>query len=324
MVKIHTLPTLERLQNAILGALVGDAFGVPHEFRQAHQIPVSSTLQMVMPATYNKSHSIIPYGTWSDDGSQLLCFLEALKAGQGELDMRRLVQYLLAWFTNGHHQSGGKVFDCGAQTRLALESWRQGRSVMSSERSKGNGSLMRTLPAIMIPFLWHKPQTDAVLAAMMQSRATHPHPVPTACCAVYVQLALLLVATPEASVRELLKEAFHRVKGICREHAPLLVSILERVENHRELPAGTGHCVDTFYSSLWALEQGSTYSEVLQAACSLGNDTDTTSCVAGGLAGIRYGVPADMLEHLRWPAESRALMHCVFARTGAQEPVPVQ
>jgi ADP-ribosylglycohydrolase len=38
--------------------------------------------------------------------------------------------------------------------------------------------------------------------------------------------------------------------------------------------------------------QAGTYEQVVKAAVALGHDTDTTACVAGGLAGIRDGVGA--------------------------------
>jgi ADP-ribosylglycohydrolase len=34
------------------------------------------------------------------------------------------------------------------------------------------------------------------------------------------------------------------------------------------------------------------YEQVVKAAIALGHDTDTTACVAGGMAGLRYGVAA--------------------------------
>ena len=54
---------------------------------------------------------------------------------------------------------------------------------------------------------------------------------------------------------------------------------------------GSGYVVDCLRSARWATEAG-TYEEVVKAAISLGNDTDTTACVAGGIAGIRDGIQA--------------------------------
>lgn len=39
------------------------------------------------------------------------------------------------------------------------------------------------------------------------------------------------------------------------------------------------------------LERTSGYEEAVKQAVLLGNDTDTTACVTGGLAGILYGFP---------------------------------
>lgn len=68
---------------------------------------------------------------------------------------------------------------------------------------------------------------------------------------------------------------------------------------------GSGYMVDCLHSARWALERGSSYEQVVRLAVSLGNDTDTTACVAGGIAGIRYGlsgIPARWREALRGQA----------------------
>jgi ADP-ribosyl-[dinitrogen reductase] hydrolase len=54
---------------------------------------------------------------------------------------------------------------------------------------------------------------------------------------------------------------------------------------------GTGYVVDCLHSARWAMAAGS-YEAVVKAAISLGNDTDTTACVAGGIAGLRDGINA--------------------------------
>ena len=47
--------------------------------------------------------------------------------------------------------------------------------------------------------------------------------------------------------------------------------------------------VDSLRSARWAVEQGN-YEQVVRAAIRLGRDTDTTACVAGGIAGLRDGI----------------------------------
>ena len=54
----------------------------------------------------------------------------------------------------------------------------------------------------------------------------------------------------------------------------------------------SGYVVDTLEASVWCLLNSSSYEEVVLKAVNLGEDTDTTGCVTGGLAGILYGVSA--------------------------------
>jgi ADP-ribosyl-[dinitrogen reductase] hydrolase len=50
--------------------------------------------------------------------------------------------------------------------------------------------------------------------------------------------------------------------------------------------------IDTLESSIWCLCNTENYEDAVLRAVNLGEDTDTTATVAGGLAGVRYGVDA--------------------------------
>ena len=52
---------------------------------------------------------------------------------------------------------------------------------------------------------------------------------------------------------------------------------------------GSGYVVDSLRSARDALRQPD-YESVAKYAISLGHDTDTTACIAGGVAGLRDGV----------------------------------
>lgn len=51
----------------------------------------------------------------------------------------------------------------------------------------------------------------------------------------------------------------------------------------------SGYVVHTLEASLWCLLTSNSYKETVLKAVNLGEDTDTTGAVAGGLAGIYYG-----------------------------------
>ena len=62
-----------------------------------------------------------------------------------------------------------------------------------------------------------------------------------------------------------------------------------------------GHCMDTLIASLWCLLTTTDFRDCVLKAVNLGGDTDTTGCVAGGLAGLLYGmegIPQDWREAL--------------------------
>jgi ADP-ribosyl-[dinitrogen reductase] hydrolase len=76
----------------------------------------------------------------------------------------------------------------------------------------------------------------------------------------------------------------------------------EVIKPDRPYPVrGKGFVVDTLRSAQ-AVQEAGDYAAVVRAAIRLGNDTDTTACVAGGIAGLRVGVdglPAKWLAGLR-------------------------
>lgn len=63
------------------------------------------------------------------------------------------------------------------------------------------------------------------------------------------------------------------------------------------------------------LEETSDYEEAVKRAVLLGNDTDTTACVTGGLVGILYGVqgiPERWLSMLREKERAAKLLDRFF------------
>ncbi len=50
-----------------------------------------------------------------------------------------------------------------------------------------------------------------------------------------------------------------------------------------------GYVIDTLEASLWCLLNNDSYKDTVLKAVNLGEDTDTTGAVVGGLSGIYYG-----------------------------------
>ena len=70
--------------------------------------------------------------------------------------------------------------------------------------------------------------------------------------------------------------------------------------------------VDTLEAALWCLLTSTSYPETILKGVNLGDDTDTVAAVAGGLAGIIYGlegIPDNWLAQLR---NKELLESCLF------------
>lgn len=309
-------------RDGLWGCLIGDALGVPYEFKEASEIPKLDLIQMRMPQPgFQKTYPRVPYGTWSDDGSQMLCLLDSLNKFDSRLDTKDFGHQLVAWYKHGHHQAGGHPYDCGLQTLRALECIMSGNATCvasdANSRSAGNGSLMRVLPAALAPALWGVDPAKVPELAMRQSRVTHVDPLAQAVCALYCQVALCVMESgaPESWDGLVLTAASQlHLDGVPERLAAHQTIMAFR---RTQMPTGSGYCVDTFWSSIWALDRASDYVSAVQLGISLGRDTDTTAAVIGGLAGLAFGlssVPPRWWDLLVVPDESRELLDRLVPR----------
>ncbi|QYY35368.1 ADP-ribosylglycohydrolase family protein [Ruficoccus sp. ZRK36] len=280
------LATPEQLEAGLLGMLIGDAVGVPYEFRMPQELPPFDQIDMEPPKGFLRTYSHVPTGTWSDDGAQALCLLASLQEC-GYYHAFDFSKRLIKWHDFGYMAVDNYAFDIGNQTSVALARLKKGVSTshsgLTGVRNNGNGSLMRCLPLA----LQHLGNDLAlVLDAHRQSRLTHRHPRSQVCCALYclwarremqrhpdpwgdaVTTLRMIYAADPVSSKELEEQ-------ICPDEPPT--------------GTGTGYVVDCLNSARLACEEDN-YETIIKKAVSLGNDTDTTAAVAGGIAGVRYGV----------------------------------
>lgn len=275
----------KRIEGGLVGLLVGDALGVPYEFFPPQRLPPVEAIEMQSPAGFPRAHAGVPPGTWSDDGAQALVLLDSLLANDG-LDLAHFAEGLTRWLHDGFYAVDGVVFDVGIQTSTALRHLRDGvspeRSGPARERENGNGALMRALPLV----LWHRGEdADLVRLAMRQGLPTHGHPRSQLCCAMYCLWA--------RGVLERVEAPWQRAEAALRA---LPAGAVDRTELELILqphaPCGTGYVLDTLWTARDAFESTGSYADCVRKAVARGHDTDTSACVAGGIAGLEYGVDA--------------------------------
>ncbi|WP_434661527.1 ADP-ribosylglycohydrolase family protein [Paraburkholderia sp. A3BS-1L] len=288
----------------LVGLLTGDAVGVCYEFRPPERLPAREAIDMMPPAGFRRSHAGVPVGTWSDDGAQALCLLASL-IERDKFSLPDFAERLVRWMRKGYMAVDGDVFDIGVQTAEALHNLVDGvpprESGGASEMDNGNGSLMRVLPLA----LWHfGTDGDLVRDAHLQSLPTHACPRSLVACAFYCLVArgyLRKIADPWMWAGQRLQEVYETWPDCpSRQQLSAELRLLLRFPA-TDRPRGTGYVIDTIWSARQALEDSS-FEEVIRSAILFGHDTDTTAAVAGGLAGIRFGlagIPERWLSQLR-------------------------
>ena len=124
------------LRDCIYGLAVGDALGVPYEFRPRDTFECTD---MIGYGTHGQ-----PAGTWSDDTSMTLATCDSIRE-LGHIDASDMRDKFVGWIARGEYTIDG-VFDYGGTTARALHTGKGG----SGERDNGNGSLMRIAPLAFV------------------------------------------------------------------------------------------------------------------------------------------------------------------------------
>jgi len=308
-----------KLRGGMWGLLVGDALGVPYEFHRPDALP--DAIEMTPPEHFDRAHRGTPPGTYSDDGAQALCLLASLTEQEG-FDADDLARRLVDWYSHGYLAVDQRVFDVGVQTGVAVRRLMEGVPPLEAgptdERRNGNGSLMRVLPLA----LFHA-GTDQELArdADLQSRLTHGHARSRVSCVLYCLWAR----------RFLRDEPWPDPAGPWRDAVASLRAMLpddgedrEALEFHirPDEPAegrGGGYVIDSLRSVRMIIERHERFEDAVIAAVKLGDDTDTTACLVGGIAGVREGqgaIPARWMDALRGKAQAEPLIEWLVKLRG--------
>lgn len=289
----------DKIKGGIIGLLVGDALGVPYEFHKRETIPSLDEIEFEPPNWFRRAHAGVPIGTYSDDGAQALILLNTLLECE-KFDGNHFAKGLVEWYDKGFLAVGGKVFDVGIQTANAIRELKRGVHPFlaggTDEYSNGNGSLMRVLPLA----LWHQgTDLELVADAFDQSTVTHGHLRSKLCCALYCLWARRILQNIENawdSAVEMLYEIFPKDTI---ENVEFETNIFRKDAIYET--NGSCYVVDSLRSARWACAY-KTYESTVKSAISLGNDTDTTACIAGGIAGLIHGfeaIPKRWSENLR-------------------------
>jgi ADP-ribosyl-[dinitrogen reductase] hydrolase len=295
------IPNSEKIKATLLGVAIGDALGVPVEFLSRTEIAMLPITKMTGYGSHNQ-----PEGTFSDDSSLTFCLAEALCNGY---DLTSIAEHFEQWLYYGYWTPHGNVFDIGIATERAIRRFAQGAPAAQSgnygEESNGNGSLMRIAPLVF--YLIDKSIEERYRITKEVSSITHGHVRSVIACFYYLEFAKQLLEGKEkfqiyqnlkTTVTDYLNSININPEEIKLYHRLLQGNIYEQSEDSIW---GTTYVLQSLEASVWSLLITDTYQAAVLKAVNLGNDTDSTGAITGGLAGILYGtqgIPADWLSQL--------------------------
>ncbi|WP_419869323.1 ADP-ribosylglycohydrolase family protein [Chryseobacterium sp. CT-SW4] len=291
-----------RLKAGVFGLCIGDALGVPVEFRRREDLKKNPVKQYLEYMSWNQ-----PKGTWSDDSSLTLCLAEELTKGY---DLEKIGKSFVKWYLYGHWTAHGKFFDIGGTTRHSIARLVKGESARFSgnifEEDNGNGSLMRILPLAF--YLKDEKDIQTLYQTVKEvSSITHGHFRSVFACFIYINFAIQLIKGKNK------KEAYASMQKITLKYAEkqlfspketeLFDKILKNdISGYKEDEINSsGYVLHSLEASLWCFLNSESYSEAVLKAVNLGEDTDTTGAITGGLAGIYYGydnIPEEWISEL--------------------------
>lgn len=290
---------MNNFQTILLATATADALGVPVEFESREDLQQNPVTDMREFGTYNQ-----PKGTWSDDTSLMLCLAESMVEG---LDLQKLAQKFIAWKNDNYWTARGWVFDIGIATRQAIERLENGTPPELAggfdEMDNGNGSLMRILPLVM--YIKDLDIDQRYEWTKKVSSLTHAHVRSVMACFYYLEFAKKIVEGKDKfqAYTELQSEMITHFEK--REINPQEIQKFSRLLTkdistvNEKYIQSRGYVIYTLEAAVWCILTTSNYKEAVLKAVNLGEDTDTTAAVAGGLAGLIYGIesiPKEWLE----------------------------
>lgn len=288
-----------KIKDGIVGLVVGDALGVPVEFKRRRELLINPVTDMTGNGTYN-----MPKGTWSDDSSLTL-------ATMASIVMRKAIDYgdilsEFALFINEGKYTQYYTFDYGNTTKSAIVRFERGCEPLkcggTSFGETTNVSLMRILPMAFIENIDFKTVENV-------SGITHGHEMCKIACVLYIEIAKSMLGN-DLEIQEHIERSCDKIRKYYKGCSEL--NFFKRIfENELGDVESSFYVVETLECALHCLLTTSSYREAVLKAVNFGGDTDTVAAVCGGLAGIYYGhddIPEEWIESI--PQIRRVLELC--------------
>ncbi len=276
--------------DGIIGFAIGDALGVPAEFKSREKLTRNPITDMKEGGTYN-----MPIGTWSDDTSLTLATMHSI-IETGTIETNDMADKFLKWLRNADYTATNETFDIGRTTLQALakyeiQLYNASNCGCFGEFDNGNGSLMRILPLAYYIHCRKITDTNIIYNLVKEiSSITHSHEVSILGCFIYVIYSLYILEgkNKTKAYNDIQKADYSMFSDYAiSKYSRILQNDISKLSI--DDISSSGYIVSTLEAVMWLFLNSNNYNDTILKAVNLGEDTDTVASITGGLLGIYYG-----------------------------------
>lgn len=285
----------DKIKGSIYGLLVGDALGVPYEFRTPEYLANLTTIDMLPPQNHQRTYKVAKVGTWSDEGAMMLCMMNTINdchAFKPDFYLRQLVAYK----TQGLFAVNHEPFGYSRHFETVIKNFQSGAKIFHLDdkmASRDADTLTRMLPLAI--FDAKNDGVSTIKLAHTQALLTHANPINGICAAIYGQWVKSLVN----GVKNPFVRAVNHLLELYNEDCRLL--IVNEILKKRGA-VGQNDIVECLMNTYEIINSTQSYHDAVIAAVKRGNQTSSLASAVGSIAGLMYGyqdIPAKWIQHLR-------------------------
>ncbi len=279
-----------RYQGCILGLAIGDALGMPTEFKSLTEIRECFGPEGVTDLEAGDWAA----GHFTDDTQMTLALAEGILAAGRDASvdaiMTEAAREFVAWNEApvGGHRAPGGTCQRGCRNLAAGVPWRDS----GDPNSKGCGTAMRAAP---VGLAWPGDYERIREIGVAQSLATHGHPC--ALAGSVAVAALVSMALESERPERMLERTIALTEDISEEFVAHLARVPEALASESlvawELLGKAWVAEEAVAGALYCfLRSPSDYRATVLRAANTDGDSDSLACIAGAISGAYNGLEA--------------------------------
>lgn len=281
----------DKIAGTLMGLAVGDALGVPHEFKTQRHNVYTGILHIAPEYVFRCGRRTDIIGQYSDDTEMALCIARSIVENNGYNKDAVIMKYLEWASTSKAMGKNTRALFKGVKTLNGYQTrWQKiFGNTDPSTWTQSNGALMR---CCMLAFLPNYPQ-----AIVADCQISNPHQINIDAELVY---CIILRFTAKNVPKSHILNVLLNNPEICNFGHEVRDVILQSV-NNREFSrdvktVGKGWVLHALYCAIWAWYHFDDYQSPIDVIIRQGGDTDTNAAIAGALLGANLGYAALMTE----------------------------